>query len=73
MSPHPDLDPGSVRRASLPTAAGSRQAYVREGAGGVPLLLVHGWPESKRIWWRVIEPLAAAGLRRDRARPPRLR
>jgi pimeloyl-ACP methyl ester carboxylesterase len=23
---------------------------------------VHGWPESKRIFWRVIEPLAAAGF-----------
>lgn len=41
---------------------GFAQAYVREGEGGVPLLLVHGWPESKRIWWRVIEPLAAAGF-----------
>ena len=41
---------------------GFSQAYVREGAGGVPLLCVHGWPESKRIWWRVIEPLAAAGF-----------
>jgi pimeloyl-ACP methyl ester carboxylesterase len=37
-------------------------AYVREGAGGYPLLLVHGWPETKRIWWRNIEPLAAAGF-----------
>jgi pimeloyl-ACP methyl ester carboxylesterase len=41
---------------------GFRQAYVREGAGGVPLLCIHGWPETKRIWWRVIEPLAAAGF-----------
>jgi pimeloyl-ACP methyl ester carboxylesterase len=40
---------------------GFRQAYVRHGSG-VPLLLVHGWPETKRIWWRVIEPLAAAGF-----------
>ena len=28
----------------------------------MPLLLVHGWPETKRIWWRVVEPLAAAGF-----------
>ncbi|MGF7234231.1 MAG: alpha/beta fold hydrolase [Frankia sp.] len=41
---------------------GFRQAYVREGVGGVPLLCIHGWPESKRIWWRVIEPLADAGF-----------
>jgi pimeloyl-ACP methyl ester carboxylesterase len=37
-------------------------AYVREGVGGVPLLLIHGYPETKRIWWRNIEPLAAAGF-----------
>src|SRR3546814_18746043 len=37
-------------------------ANVREGVGGVPLLCVHGWPETKRIWWRTIEPLAAAGF-----------
>jgi len=34
---------------------------VREGVGGYPLLLVHGYPETKRIWWRNIEPLVAAG------------
>jgi pimeloyl-ACP methyl ester carboxylesterase len=37
-------------------------AYVRMGEGGYPLLLVHGWPETKRIWWRNIEPLAQAGF-----------
>jgi len=41
---------------------GFRQAYVRAGEGGLPLLLVHGWPETMRIWWRVIEALAAAGF-----------
>lgn len=41
---------------------GFRQAYVRENPGGVPLLCVHGWPETKRIWWKVIEPLASAGF-----------
>jgi len=41
---------------------GFQQAYVHEGIGGVPLLLVHGWPESKRIFWRVVEPLVAAGF-----------
>lgn len=41
---------------------GFEQAFVREGIGGVPLLLVHGWPETKRIWWRNIEPLAQAGF-----------
>ena len=35
---------------------------MRAGEGGYPLLLLHGWPETKRIWWRNIEPLAAAGF-----------
>jgi pimeloyl-ACP methyl ester carboxylesterase len=30
--------------------------------GGYPLLLVHGYPETKRIWWRNVRPLAAAGF-----------
>jgi len=41
---------------------GVELAYVRDGAGGYPLLLVHGWPETKRIWWRNIGPLAEAGF-----------
>jgi pimeloyl-ACP methyl ester carboxylesterase len=56
-----DVDPG---RFAVQTASprGFEQAYVHEGVGGAgPLLLVHGWPETKRIWWRVIEPLVAAG------------
>jgi pimeloyl-ACP methyl ester carboxylesterase len=57
----PDIDPArfAVHRFG---GRGFEQAYVHEGRGGVPLLLVHGWPESKRIFWRVIEPLAAAGF-----------
>ena len=56
-----DIDPA---RFSVHTAAprGFAQAFVREGVGGVPLVCVHGWPETKRIFWRVIEPLAAAGF-----------
>jgi pimeloyl-ACP methyl ester carboxylesterase len=41
---------------------GFRQAYIRAGEGGVPLLLIHGWPETKRLYWRVVEPLVAAGF-----------
>jgi pimeloyl-ACP methyl ester carboxylesterase len=37
-------------------------AFVRAGVGGYPLLLLHGWPETKRIWWRNIAPLAQAGF-----------
>jgi len=55
------LDPA---RFATRTAAprGFRQAYVREGEGGVPLVCVHGWPETKRIYWRVIAPLAESGF-----------
>ena len=43
---------------------GFRQAFIRAGAGEgrFPLLLVHGWPETSRIWWRNIQPLVDAGF-----------
>jgi pimeloyl-ACP methyl ester carboxylesterase len=44
------------------TVRGVDVAFVHEGRGGFPLLLLHGYPETKRIWWRNIEPLAAAGF-----------
>src|SRR5262245_40108003 len=61
MALSPDIDPS---RFATETASprGFRQAFVRVNLGGVPLLCVHGWPESKRIFWKVIEPLAAAGF-----------
>lgn len=61
MASASDIDPV---RFGLQYAAprGFRQAFVRLGAGGVPLLCVHGWPETKRIFWKVIDPLAAAGF-----------
>lgn len=37
-------------------------AYDRLGLGGFPLLLVHGWPETRRIWSRNAQPLADAGF-----------
>jgi len=36
--------------------------YWRAGEGGQPLLLVHGFPETKRIWARNVATLAAAGF-----------
>ena len=56
-----ELDPDAfaVRRA---TVRGVDLAYLREGEGGVPLVLLHGWPETMRIWWRNVAPLAAAGF-----------
>ena len=50
----------AVERATV--RDGVEIAYVRAGAGGYPLLLLHGWPETKRIWWRNIAPLAASGF-----------
>jgi pimeloyl-ACP methyl ester carboxylesterase len=59
MSEPPSADAFAVERAEV---RGIELAFIRAGAGGYPLLLVHGWPETKRIWWRNIEPLAAAGF-----------
>jgi pimeloyl-ACP methyl ester carboxylesterase len=61
MSADSDIDPGrfAVHHAD---PRGFAQAYVREGVGGVPLVCVHGWPETKRIFWKVISPLAEAGF-----------
>ena len=60
------MGPTALEIDALPSASfdgrGFQQVYTRLGNGGVPLLLVHGWPESRRIFWRVIEPLAAAGF-----------
>ncbi|WP_051471200.1 alpha/beta fold hydrolase [Patulibacter minatonensis] len=55
-------DPGLHELRHATSSAGARISYVHEGRGGIPLLLVHGWPETSRIWWRTIAPLAAAGF-----------
>lgn len=60
MTP-PEIDTNRYAVHSL-SARGFRQVFIRENAGGVPLVCVHGWPESKRIFWKVIAPLAAAGF-----------
>jgi pimeloyl-ACP methyl ester carboxylesterase len=44
------------------TVRGVRQTFTHLNPGGVPLLLVHGWPETRRIWWRTLQPLADAGF-----------
>ncbi|MGV0833978.1 alpha/beta fold hydrolase [Mycolicibacterium thermoresistibile] len=57
-----ELDPSKYDVHKVVLDTGQEVAYVREGIGGVPLLLLHGWPETMRIWWRNIEPLAKAGF-----------
>lgn len=61
MTPADDLRPDRYATASA-SPRGFVQAYSREGTGGTPLLLVHGWPETRRIWWRNIGTLADAGF-----------
>jgi alpha-beta hydrolase superfamily lysophospholipase len=56
----PPPDAFHVRRSVV--RDGVALAYLREGDGGFPLLLLHGYPETKRIWWRNLRPLAAAGF-----------
>jgi pimeloyl-ACP methyl ester carboxylesterase len=51
---------GTAHRAEV--REGVEVAFGRAGEGGYPLLLVHGWPETRRIWARNVEPLAAAGF-----------
>lgn len=45
---------------------GFRQAYWRVASKrdgvAVPIVCVHGWPETKRLYLKVVEPLAAAGF-----------
>jgi pimeloyl-ACP methyl ester carboxylesterase len=57
-----ELDPAAfpVERATV--RDGLEIAYVRANPGGFPLLLVHGWPETMRIWWRNVAALAEAGF-----------
>ncbi len=56
------LDPNAFPIERAEVRPGVELAFVRAGEGGYPLLLVHGWPETKRIWWRNMEPLAEAGF-----------
>jgi pimeloyl-ACP methyl ester carboxylesterase len=54
-------DPAAFRTHREEVRDGLRLAFVREGVGGHPLVLLHGYPETKRIWWRNIAPLVDAG------------
>lgn len=65
MTQFEDVKPMSANAFEIHRATvrdGIELAYVREGKGGFPLLLLHGWPATKRIFYRNIGPLAAAGF-----------
>ncbi|WP_059016049.1 alpha/beta hydrolase [Mycobacterium sp. M26] len=60
----PAPDAFTIHRAEVPPSPGRdglSLAFIHEGQGGYPLLLLHGYPETKRIWWRNIAALAEAG------------
>ena len=60
----PAPDAFTIHRREVPPSEGRdglSLAFVHEGVGGYPLLLLHGYPETKRIWWRNIAALADAG------------
>jgi pimeloyl-ACP methyl ester carboxylesterase len=60
----PPPDAFTIHRREVPPSPGRdglTLAFVHEGLGGYPLVLLHGYPETKRIWWRNIAALAEAG------------
>jgi len=57
------VDEPTLERAEVRPGVELAFWHVRPAGGqGFPLLLVHGWPETKRIWIRNVEALAAAGF-----------
>ena len=79
----PDALPLGLDRLGVVAVHAGRQGYSRArwsrwptttpAAGGKPLLLLHGWPETRRIWERNVDAARRGRLRGDRARPARLR
>jgi pimeloyl-ACP methyl ester carboxylesterase len=60
--PTPPLDGNHFRVHRRKVRDGIDIAYLHEGQGGFPVVLLHGWPGSRRLFWRNVEPLAAAGF-----------
>ena len=46
----------------LVVSVGDVELFSTDTGEGSPVLLVHGWPETSRIWWRNIGVLADAGF-----------
>ncbi|MGW6277152.1 alpha/beta fold hydrolase [Kribbella sp. NPDC055071] len=51
-----------VEAVRIEVGRGHRLAVRRRGEGGVPLVLLHGFPCTSRIWAHNLVPLAAAGF-----------
>ncbi len=60
--PQPETPAANAFGVKKSEVNGLEIAYLREGIGGFPLLLLHGYPETKRIWWRNISALVEAGF-----------
>lgn len=39
------------------------ELYVEDSGTGTPVVLLHGWPDSGRLWRHQVPALQAAGLR----------
>ena len=54
---------GTTLRVIAPSCAtASRSPTCARASADTRCCCVHGWPETKRIWWRNVAPLAAAGF-----------
>jgi pimeloyl-ACP methyl ester carboxylesterase len=51
-----------IAAMEVASPCGFRQAFVRVGVSGTPILLVHGWPSTSRIWERNIHSLSGSGF-----------
>jgi hypothetical protein len=67
--------PPSIRSRSVANVNGLTVHILEAGyeVPGRPALLLHGFPELAYSWRKVMLPLAAAGILRDRPRSARLR
>jgi pimeloyl-ACP methyl ester carboxylesterase len=62
MAARPGPDPNEFTTHVAPVRNGVILAFAHEGIGGYPVVLLHGYPETKRIWRRNIAHLARAGF-----------
>ena len=66
-------DRRKTRRAPCAQTAPERASSFEVTGEGRPVVLLHGFPDSGRLWRHQVPALADAGFRVDRAGPARLR